>query len=204
MKLLLTLLAFHLRTNIRRPAGMLQAPFLLVMGTILFPLSGEPKAISQFAENIVWVMLLLASLLAQPYLLDGDAEDGALEQMRLAPYGLLPEIGAMLLSFWLCYFLPLLAAFPLALIWLGAESASLTAPILATLYLTPLMFLTSALTQGGEKSPLLRALLILPLYAPVIIFGAGGAVTLLAGLTLIMLPFSVWLGVVALKSPAGS
>lgn len=204
MRIFLALLSFHVRASLRQPAGMLQAPFLLVMGTILFPLSGEPKAISLFAQNIVWVMLLLASLLAQPYLLDSDAEDGSLEQMRLAPYGMLPEIGAMLLSFWLCYFLPLIVAFPLALVWLGAETHSLTAPIIATLYFTPLMFLTSALTQGSSKSQLLRALLILPLYAPVIIFGAGGATMLLAGLTFIMLPLSVWLGMLALRSPGGS
>lgn len=204
MNIFLTLLTFHFRAALRQPAGMLQAPFLLFMGTLLFPLSGSPELMVPFAYNIVWVLLLLASLLAQPYLLDTDAEDGALEQMRLAPFGLMPQVAAMLCVFWLCYFLPLVIVMPLAALWLGAGEVQILAPLLATLYITLLSFLSSALTLGTPKSPVLRGLLILPLYTPVIILGAGGATALLAGITLIMLPLCLWLGVMALKSPAGS
>lgn len=204
MKIFLTLFSFHLRAALRQPAGMLQAPFLVFMGALLFPLSGSPDAVAPFAYNIVWVLLLLASLLAQPYLLDNDAQDGTLEQMRLAPFGLMPQVAAMLGVFWLCYFLPLAIVMPLAALWLGAGEVQLLAPLLATLYITLLTFLASALTLGTPKSPVLRGLLILPLYTPVIILGAGGATALLAGITLIMLPLCLWLGVMALKSPAGS
>lgn len=205
MKSFWLLLVFNIKGALRQPAGILQAPFLMLMGAALFPLSGNPQALLPHVPNIIWVLMLLASLIAQPYLLDNDTDDGSLEQIRLLPCGILPPVMAKLISFWLCYLLPLVIAGPVLAIWLGVNDGwKLTLPLFAgSIYISLLSFLIASLTVSAHKSPLLRALLMLPLYAPLVIFGAGGALMVLAGVTLVLAPLCIFLSVISLRSPGG-
>ncbi len=162
----------------RRGDAINPALFALLVAS-LFPLSigPEPKLLSQIAPGIIWVALLLASLLSLDTLFRSDLEDGSLEQLLLAPQPLALMIFVKVLVHWLTTSLPLLLAVPLLAEMLFLPSDLLPVLLISLLLGTPLLSLVGAmvvaLTVGMRRSGMLLALLALPLYVPVLIFGAG-------------------------------
>jgi heme exporter protein B len=159
---------------------------LMVVALFPFALGPEPENLRRIAAGVVFVSLLLAGLLALDTLFRGDYEDGSLEQLVLSPHPLALLLGCKIAVHWLTTALPLLAAAP----WL-AEMLNLPHPILPVLLAalalaTPLLSLIGAvcvaLTVGMRRSGMLLALLVLPLYVPVLIFGAGACNAAQAGL----------------------
>ncbi len=137
----------------------------------------EPENLRRIAAGVVFVAILLAGLLALDTLFRGDYEDGSLEQLVLSPHPLSLLLACKIAVHWLTTALPLIVIAPL----LG-ELLHLAAPVrgvlvLALLLGTPLLSLLGAvcvaLTVGMHRSGMLLALLVLPLYVPVLIFGAG-------------------------------
>ncbi|MGI8561668.1 MAG: heme exporter protein CcmB, partial [Luteimonas sp.] len=134
----------------------------------------------------IWVAVLLSSLLALDTLFRGAAEDGSLEQWVLAPVPLAWLVGVRVLTHWATTALPLLLATPLlaALLQVPREQWPV---LIASLALgTPLLSLlgavVAALTVGMRRSGILVALLALPLYVPVLVFGAGSVAAAAQGL----------------------
>jgi len=155
---------------------------------VLFALAlgGEPQALGKVASAVMWVAVLLAGLLSLDTLFRGDAEDGSLEQWILAPVPLAWLVAVRVLSHWLTTALPLIVATPLLgeLLHLPRDQLPV---LLASLALgTPLLSLlgavVAALTVGMRRSGILVALLALPLYVPVLIFGAGSVARSAQGL----------------------
>ena len=135
---------------------------------------------------MLWVAVLLAGLLALDTLFRGDAEDGSLEQWILAPVPLAWLVVVRVFSHWLTTALPLILATPLLGELLHLPRAQLPV-LLASLALgTPLLSLlgavVAALTVGMRRSGILVALLALPLYVPVLVFGAGSVARSAQGL----------------------
>lgn len=179
------LLARDLRLLWRRRGDSLQPLLFALLVVVMFALGlgGEPQALAKVASAVLWVAMLLAGLLALDTLFRGDAEDGSLEQWVLTPVPLAWLVAVRVLSHWLTTALPLILATPLLgeLLYLPREQLPV---LLASLALgTPLLSLlgavVAALTVGMRRSGILIALLALPLYVPVLVFGAG-AVTLSA------------------------
>jgi heme exporter protein B len=135
--------------------------------------------------GVLWVAALLASLLALPRLFAMDFADGTLEQMTLSPYPLPALISGKIAAHWLATGLPLVAVSPLLGLQFGLGGDELVVLALGLLLGTPTLSLIgavgAALTLGLRNGALL-ALLVLPLYVPVLIFGAGAVDAVRTGL----------------------
>lgn len=177
---------------------------LLVVSLFPFALGPEPAILARIAPAVLWVALLLAGLLSLDTLFRSDLDDGSLEQLLMAPHPLALLVACKILVHWLSTALPLILATPLlaTLLMLPPEQLPV---LLASLALgTPLLSLIGAvivaLTVGMRRSGMLLALLALPLYVPVLIFGAGSVMAAAQGLphqgALLLLGAGLALGVV--------
>jgi len=145
----------------------------------LFPLATTPErnTLASIGPGVLWVAALLASLLSLPRLFAGDHADGTLEQIALSPYPLVALVSGKIVAHWLTTGLPVVLIAPLLGLQYALDGQAL-AVLAATLLLgTPILSLLgavgAALTLGLRAGGSLLALLILPLYVPVLIFGAG-------------------------------
>jgi heme exporter protein B len=164
----------------RRRSDVLTTFFFFVIVVSLFPLGvgAEPNTLRQIAPGVVWVAALLASMLAVTRLFAGDHADGTLEQMVLAPQPLVVLVLAKILAHWLVTGVPLVLIAPLLGLQFDLPWNALATMTLGLLLGTPVLSLVgaigAALTLGVRGAGGLLALLVLPLYIPVLIFGASG------------------------------
>lgn len=182
-----------------RRRGDVANPILFaVIVVALFPLAlgPEPTTLATIAAGAIFVAVLLASLLALDALFRGDFEDGSLEQLLLAPHPLALLVACRIAVHWLATALPLIVIAPLLGELLHLPASIRGTLLVALLLATPLFSLIGAvcvaLTVGLRRSGMLLALLVLPLYVPVLIFGAGACNAAAAGLPHAA-PF-LWLG----------
>ena len=174
-------LSRDLRLSLRHGADTLAALLFFVLTAALFPLAigPAPETLGRMAPGIVWVCALLAALLPLDRLFGADFEDGSLDQLLLS--GLSPAAIAMAkaIAHWLVTGLPLLiAAAPLALMLRMPDVAmlALLAGLLpGTMLLSLLGTAGAALVLGARRGGVLLPLLVLPLAAPVLIFGVAAA-----------------------------
>ena len=174
------LLARDLKLLWRRRGDALQPALFAVLVVVMFALAlgGGRQVLRDFvAPYAIWVAVLLAGLLSLDSLFRGDAEDGSLEQWVLAPVPLAWLVAVRTFSHWLTSAVPLLLAVPLLGELLQLPRAQLPVLMLSLLLGTPLLSLlgavVAALTAGLRRSGVLPALLAVPLYVPVLVFGAG-------------------------------
>ena len=182
------LLVRDLRLLWRRRGDAFQPALFALLVAVLFALAlgGEPQALGKVAPAVLWVAVLLAGLLSLDTLFRGDAEDGSLEQWILAPVPLAWLVLVRVFNHWLTTALPLIVATPLLGELLHLPHIQLPV-LLGSLALgTPLLSLlgavVAALTVGMRRSGILVALLALPLYVPVLVFGAGSVAATAQGL----------------------
>ena len=159
-----------------------------VIEASLFPLATSPERnlLATMGPGVLWIAALLASLLSLSRLFAGDHADGTLEQIALSPYPLAALIFGKIIAHWLTTGLPVVAFAPLLGLQYAMDGESLMVLTAALLLGTPILSLLgaigAALTLGLRASGSLLALLILPLYVPVLIFGAGAVEAARAGL----------------------
>jgi len=186
---LLALLQRDLRIALRRRADSGSALVFFVIVVSLFPLGVGPQfeLLRRMGPGVVWVAALLASMLALGRLFADDHADGTLEQMLLSPTPLALLVLAKTAAHWLASGLLLVLVSPLLALQfdLGGEAAGVLC--LSLLLGTPLLSLLgaigAALTVGLRGAGVLLSLLVLPLAAPVLIFGAGAVEATQAGLS---------------------
>ena len=178
----------ELLLGVRTPAEIINPLFFFVVVVSLFPLalSPAPDTLRLIAPGVVWVAALLAVMLSLDSLFRRDEECGALEQLLVAPGELYLPVLARLLAHWLLTGLPLVLVAPL----LG-YMMQLPVTVLDTLWqslllgtpaLTVIGAIGAALTVSIRRGGILLALLVLPLYVPVLVFGAGGVGRALDGM----------------------
>ena len=173
--------------SFRRRADVLASFFFFVLVVLLFPLSVGPESalLKTIAPGIVWVAALLASTLALSRLFAADFADGTLEQMLLSPEPLSVIVLAKITSHWLVSGLPLVLLSPLIGLQFGLAGDALVALFYSLLIGTPVLSLIgaigAALTLGARNGGVLVSLLVLPLYIPVLIFGADAVATQITG-----------------------
>ena len=173
---------------LRRKSEVLTTLFFFIIVTSLFPLGigPEPALLKKIAPGVLWVAALLATLLGLPRLFAADHQDGTLEQLALSPspFGLL--VSGKILAHWMVCGLPLVVLAPVLGIQFDLDTSALGVMTLALLLGTPLLSLIgaigAALTLGVRGGGVLLALLVLPLYVPALIFGAGAVEAHIAGL----------------------
>ena len=182
------LLGRDLRLLWRRRGDAFQPALFALLVVVLFALAlgGEAQALARVAPAVLLVAVLLAGLLSLDTLFRGDAEDGSLEQWILAPVPLAWLVAVRVASHWLTTALPLIVATPLLGELLHLPHALLPVMLASLLLGTPLLALlgavVAALTVGMRRSGILVALLALPLYVPVLVFGAGSVAASAQGL----------------------
>ncbi|BDU16224.1 heme exporter protein CcmB [Lysobacter auxotrophicus] len=172
----------------RRRGDALQPALFALLVVVLFALGlgGEKTALSKVAAAVLWLAVLLAGLLSLDTLFRGDAEDGSLEQWMLAPVPLAWLVGVRTFMHWATTALPLLIATPFLgeLLYLPHRELGvlMTSLALGTPLLSLIGAVVAALTVGMRRSGILVALLALPLYVPVLVFGAGSVAACAQGL----------------------
>jgi heme exporter protein B len=154
----------------------------------LLPLAIGPEAerLASVSLGAAWVALALAALLSLERLFERDYEDGALDLMTLSPTPLELTCAAKCAGQWIATGAPLALAAPIAAIALGA-SPGLAPLILACALVGGLAFafvggVGAALSLGARRGGLLTAVIVLPLFAPPVIFGGGALSSFAAGL----------------------
>lgn len=163
----------------RRRADVLSTLFFFVIVVSLFPLGIGPESqlLRSIAPGVVWVAALLASMLSLNRVFQNDYQDGTLEQMLLTPQPLYLVVLGKLVAQWLVSEVPLVLIAPLIGVQFDLPADTLVVLFISLLIGTPILSLIgsvgAALTLGLRGGGVLIALLILPLYIPVLIFGAG-------------------------------
>mgnify|MGYP003335469909 FL=1 len=160
--------------------------FLIVVSLFPFGVGSDPAQLAKIGPGVVWVGALLATLLALEGLFRSDFDDGSLEQMILSGHPLGALVLGKVFIHWCATGLPLILMAPLLGILLNMDDAALLTLIASLLLGTPTLSLIGAigmaLTVGVRRGGLLLTLLVLPLYIPVLIFGAGVVLAAQAGL----------------------
>lgn len=201
----------------RRRADVLATLFFFVIVVSLFPLGIGPEReiLKTIAPGVVWVAALLASMLSLGRMFGNDYQDGTLEQLILTPQSTYLIVLGKTLAHWLVSELPLVIIAPVLGLQFGLSENSLAIVVVSLLLGTPVLSLVgsigAALTLGLRAANVLVALLVLPLYIPVLIFGTGAVqasvngaspqawLLLLAATGVLSLVFAPWATSAALK-----
>jgi heme exporter protein B len=201
----------------RRRTDVLTTFFFFVIVVSLFPLGvgPEPDTLREIAPGVVWVAALLAAMLSLARMFGADHADGTLEQVVLTPQPLTLLVLSKVLAHWLTTGLPLVLIAPLLGLQFDLPGGALSTLVVSLLIGTPALSLIgavgAALTLGVRGGGALTALLVLPLYVPVLVFGAGavtasatgtgimGHLALLGAMSLAALVFAPWATAMALR-----
>jgi len=176
------LLVLRRRNDIINPLA-----FFIMVG-VMFPLGVSPEAgfLAKLAPGVIWVAALLASLLSVDGIFRSDFDDGSLEQMLISPQSLVLIVLAKIISHWLISGFCLALVSPILGIMLFLPNDGMVVIVLSLLLGTPTLSLIgaigAALTVGLRKGGILISLLVLPLYIPVLIFGASSVQAAAMGL----------------------
>jgi len=212
-----TLIARELLLAWRRRGDVAVALLFFVIVASLFPLGvgAEPNELRAIAPGVIWVSALLSSLLSLARLFAADHADGTLEQLILgaAPLGVIAA--AKTAAHWIVSGLPLVVIAPLIALQYDVPVSLFGVLTLALVLGTPVLSflgaIGAALTLGLRGGGVLLALLVLPLYVPVLILGAGavdvaaaglapaGQLLVLGALLIVALVFAPWAIAVALR-----
>ena len=167
----------HIMLLVRSPSEVINPLLFFLLVIILFPLGlgPDPEQLSVLAPGMLWVVDLLSNLMICMRLFVDDFEDGSLEQLAMARVPLAIAVLPQLVASWLASGLLLSLVSPLFGLMLGLPM-DVTPVLVASLLMgTAIMLLLgavgSALTVGVQRGGILLALLILPLYVPVLIAG---------------------------------
>ncbi len=201
----------------RHRSDVLTTVFFFIIVVSLFPLGVGPEAelLRAMAAGVVWVAALLASMLSLTRLFADDYNDGTLEQLLLVPQPLSLLVLGKIVAHWIISGLPLVLMSPLLGLQFGLGGEALLMLVLTLLLGTPVLSLIgaigAALTLGLRGGGVLVSLLVLPLYIPVLIFGAGaveasasgmgaeGHLSLMGAILILALLLAPWASAAALR-----
>jgi heme exporter protein B len=201
----------------RRRADVLATLFFFIIVVSLFPLGIGPEreTLRTIAPGVVWVAALLASMLSLGRIFGNDYQDGTLEQLLLTPQPVYLVVLAKVLAHWIVSEVPLVLIAPVLGLQFGLSQNGLAIVVVSLLLGTPVLSVIgsvgAALTLGLRAANVLVALLVLPLYIPVLIFGSGAVqasvtgsdpqawLLLLAATLIVSLVFAPWATSAALR-----
>ena len=159
--------------------GPLLACAFLACVTAIVPLAagGDPGVLRPVASGLAWTALALAALLSLERLFERDLEDGALDLLAVGPLPLEMVVVVKALAHWIATGLPLALAAPIAALALGQPPVLLSltagAALIGGLGFSFTGALGAALALGARRGGLLIAVVVLPLFVPPVVFGAG-------------------------------
>ncbi len=163
----------------RQRSDMVNPLFFFVMVIALFPLGmgPEPGSLQKIAPGVIWIAALLSTLLSVDSLFRQDFDDGSLELALMSPQPLFVLAFGKVLAHWLMTALPLVLVTPVLGVMMFMDGATIQVTLYSLLLGTPVLSMISAigaaLTVGLHKGGVLVAVIALPLYIPVLIFGTS-------------------------------
>jgi heme exporter protein B len=209
--------ARDIKVALRRQSDVAAVFFFFIIAASLFPLGSgsDPKLLSAMAPSVLWVTALLSCMLSLSRMYASDYADGTLEQALLSNQPTVLIVVMKILAHWVLSGLPLVFVAPLIGLQfnLGGEQLQVLSVslLLGTLALSLIGSIGAALTLGIRGTGVLIAILVLPLYIPVLVFGAGavnavsigmspnGALSLLGAVLAMALVFAPLASAAALK-----
>ena len=168
-----------IRVAWRRRSDVASVFFFFIIAASLFPLGlgADTQLLHAIAPSVLWVCALLSCMLSLPRMFAADYADGTLEQLIIANQPTLLIVLMKTLAHWVLSGLPLVLIAPLIGLQFDLNVNELKVLALSLLIGTPTLSLIgsigAALTLGVRGGGVLIALLILPLYIPTLVFGAG-------------------------------
>lgn len=176
-------LAFRSRHELANPLIF----FILVVSLFPMAVTPTPAVLQEMAPGVIWVSALLAVMLSLDRLFKQDYEDGSLDQLMLSPNPLMILVLAKVCAHWLLTGLPLVLIAPLLGLFMSMPVEAMPALIYSLLLGTPILSLIGAigvsLTVAVNRGGVLVSLIVLPLYIPVLIFGANAVDVAIDGLS---------------------
>jgi len=183
------LLIRDLRLALRNRHELANPLIFFVLVVSLFPLAVTPTAemLQSMAPGVIWVTALLAVLLSLDRLFKQDYEDGSLDQLMLSPNPLMVLVFAKVAAHWLLTGLPLVIIAPLLGLFMSLPGEAIKVLVYSLLLGTPVLSLIGAigvsLTVAVNRGGVLLSLIVLPLYIPILIFGANAVDVAMDGLS---------------------
>lgn len=217
MNVLNSVLRRDLTLAMRRRTDVMTTLVFFVIVVSLFPLGvgPEPDLLRTMAPGVIWVAALLASMLSLNRMFASDYLDGTLEQMLISPQHLPLLVLGKVMAHWLVTGLPLVLIAPVLGVQYDLSGDALRTLMLSLFIGTPILSMIgaigAALTLGLRGGGALLSLLVLPLYVPVLIFGAGSVdassigintqahLSLLGAFLIVAVAFAPWVIAAALR-----
>ena len=168
-----------LKLQLRHGTDLIAPVAFFVLATLLVPLGvgPEPNLLARLAPGMIWVTALLATLLALDRLFQRDFEDGTLDLLAVAPLPLEMTVLAKVAAHWVTTGLPLLVAAPVLGVMMRLDPNCFVTMEISLLLGTPVLSMIgafgAAVTLGARRGGALLALLVLPLYVPILIFATS-------------------------------
>jgi heme exporter protein B len=217
MAVLLSVFRRDLRLALRQggDTALILGFFVLAVALFPFGVGPEPEILGRIAAGILWVAALLAALLSLDRLYQMEYEDGGLDLIVLSPVPLELAVLAKCTAYWVVTGLPLALLSPLLALIVDLDPVAIPTLVLSLLAGTPALSLigsvAAALTLGARRQGVLLSLLVLPLYIPPLVFGAGAVeasamgtgpradLYILGAMTLAALALCPWASAAALR-----
>jgi heme exporter protein B len=178
-----------LKLALRRRSDALNVLGFFALACSMFPLAVGPQRewLTRIGPGVIWVAALLATMLALPRLFEHDHADGTLDAMIASGRPLPLLVAGKLVAAWLVTGLPLILLTPVLAVAFSLPAEALPVMLASLALGTPILLgigaIAGALTLGLKAGPTLVTLLCLPLYVPVLVFGAGSVEAQAAGLS---------------------
>jgi heme exporter protein B len=185
-------------------AGLVLGFFILAVVLFPFGVGPEPQILQRVGAGILWVSALLAALLSLDRLFEADYQDGGLDLIALSPLPLELVVVAKCAAHWVATGLPLAVVSPFLAVLVDLEPSAILTLLSSLLIGTPALSLVgsvaAALTLGARRQGVVLSILVLPLYVPPLIFGAGAVEATASGLG--ARPYLLVLGALSLAALA--
>ncbi|MFT5261273.1 MAG: heme exporter protein B [Saprospiraceae bacterium] len=181
-------LIYELKLSFRNPSAILNPLLFLLMVCTLFPfgVGAESSTLAKIAPGVIWVAALLSTLLALDQLFKPDFEDGSVEQWGLSPHSTSVLALSKVTAHWILTGVPLILVSPILGYLMNLPTQAFAVLAASLLLGTPALSLIGgiavALTAGIQRSGLLLSLLLIPLFIPILIFGASAVQSAALGL----------------------
>ncbi len=188
-KLLYRVFMHDIRVALRRQSDVVAVFFFFIIATSLFPLGTgvDQKLLMAMAPSVLWVMALLSCMLSLPRMFSNDYANGALEQIVLSNQPTILLILMKIFAHWVLSGLPLVLIAPVIGLQFDLNTDALIvlaeSLMIGTLALSLIGSIGAALTLGLRGAGILIAILVLPLYIPVLVFGAGAVGAIAIGMS---------------------
>lgn len=203
MRIFMLIILQSLRLSFRKGGGALGSCAFYVIVVTLFTFAIGAQAVTQYATAIMCIGMLLAIITTLPLLFERDYEDGTLEQFLLQPVLLELLVFAKICGQFCSHTIPILLVSPLLAAMANLSYEQTYHTLLILLLSSPTMValgaIGAALTIGSRRGGVLQALVVMPLYIPVLIFASAsgqgegqGGIWFLAGMLCASLPLSCY------------